>query len=73
MIDIKEIADAADMIIAGYAFTKYNDGIRVLNLNNTVKSAVFNKNDKMVETTMDNMELGIVQRMLLKNKIFMEG
>lgn len=33
MIDIKNIADKADMIINGYAFTKCDEGYQVLNLN----------------------------------------
>lgn len=33
MIDFKTIADNADLIINGYAFTKSGDYIRVLNLN----------------------------------------
>lgn len=34
MIDRKTIADAANMIINGYAFTKDGENIKVLNLNN---------------------------------------
>ena len=33
MIDIQEVADAADVIVNGYAFTKCHLGFRVLNLN----------------------------------------
>lgn len=33
MPDIKSIADKADMIIIGYAFTRNDGCIRVLNLN----------------------------------------
>ena len=33
MPDIKIIADKADVIINGYAFTREEDGIHVLNLN----------------------------------------
>lgn len=36
MIDIMQIADCADMIINGYAFTRENENIKVLNLNNPV-------------------------------------
>lgn len=32
-LDIKNVADKADMIINGYAFTQENKYIRVLNLN----------------------------------------
>lgn len=33
MPDIKTIADEADIIVNGYAFTRKEDGIHVLNLN----------------------------------------
>lgn len=33
MDKIKEIADKADMIVNGYAFTRCAEGFRVLNLN----------------------------------------
>ncbi len=39
-LDIKDVADKADMIINGYVFTKDNDYIRVLNLNHTNRAAV---------------------------------
>lgn len=32
MADIKQVADAADMIVNGYAFTRCPEGYRVLNL-----------------------------------------
>lgn len=39
-LDIKDVADKADMIINGYVFTKDNDYIRVLNLNHKNRAAV---------------------------------
>ena len=33
MVDIHHIADDADVIIDGYAFSKFEGGYRVLNLN----------------------------------------
>ena len=44
MIDFKTIADNADLIINGYAFTKSGDYIRVLNLNRPNKALVFDYN-----------------------------
>ena len=38
MDKIREIADRADMIVNGYAFTRENGQIRVLNLNNLDKA-----------------------------------
>lgn len=41
MEKIKQIADAADMIINGYAYTRCPEGYRVLNLNRPDRAAVF--------------------------------
>ena len=41
MPDIKIIADKADIIVNGYAFTREEDGIHVLNLNNPDKAVVY--------------------------------
>lgn len=54
-LDIKEIADKADMIINGYAFTKDQKLVRVLNLNCLNHSAVI-YDDKIIETNMDDIE-----------------
>ena len=43
MLDIKELADKADVIIDGYAFFRHEQGVRVLNLNNITHAAVFSK------------------------------
>ena len=42
MLDIKTVADKADVIINGYAFTRKDDCIHVLNLNSPKKAVVFN-------------------------------
>ncbi|MCD7892182.1 MAG: hypothetical protein LUG60_00645 [Erysipelotrichaceae bacterium] len=68
MINIKDIADKADMIINGYAFTKDNDNIKVINLNHTECAAVLTKDAIVLETSMDDIELEIVC-MYLKNNI----
>ncbi|MBD5465921.1 MAG: hypothetical protein HDR22_08925 [Lachnospiraceae bacterium] len=70
-LDIKDIADKADMIINGYAFTKDNERVRVLNLNCINHAAVI-LNDKIVETNMDDVENEIVMDYYNHNKQFME-
>lgn len=70
-LDIKAIADKADMIINGYAFTKDNERVRVLNLNCINHAAVI-LNDKVVETNMDDVEKEIVMDYYNRNKEFME-
>lgn len=72
MRNIIEIADAADMIVNGYAFTKDGKNIRVLNLNNPKKAAYLNKNGDVLETSMDDIELDIVSEYYQKNRECME-
>ncbi|MCD7762729.1 MAG: hypothetical protein LUI14_05940 [Lachnospiraceae bacterium] len=72
MIDIKKVADEANMIIAGYAFTKKGDRIRVLNLNNTSRAAVLSLDGEILEACMPDIELTIVSNYYNKNREFME-
>lgn len=70
-LNVQEIADKADMIINGYAFTKSDDYIRVLNLNHLNHAAVI-LNDIIVETNMDDIETQIALDYYKANKQFME-
>lgn len=70
-LDIKEIADKADIIVNGYAFTKDGEIIRVLNLNYINHAAVI-RDGKIVETNMDDIENEIVMDYYTHNKQFME-
>ncbi len=72
MIDIMQIADRANMIINGYAFTREDENIKVLNLNNPIKSAFMNQEGKVLETSMDDIEIDIVKDYLENNREFME-
>ena len=65
MPDIKSIADKADVIVNGYAFTHKGERIQVLNLNSPNKAVVFS-------TTMDDIELSIANRYLQQNMKYME-
>ena len=56
MEKIKQIADAADMIINGYAYTRCPQGYRVLNLNRPDRAAVFSDTGKVLETSMDDID-----------------
>lgn len=53
---MENIADKADMIVNGYAFTLEDDRIRVLNLNNPSKAVVFGIDGEVLETSMDNAQ-----------------
>jgi len=72
MEKLKEIADRADMIVSGYAFTKEGKQIRVLNLNNPEKALVISEDGKVLETTMDDIEIRIVLDYWDNNREFME-
>ena len=72
MDKIKEIADKADMIVNGYAFTRENDQIRILNLNNLDKALVISEDGKVQETTMDDIEIRIVLDYWNSDREFME-
>ena len=72
MPDIKNIADRADVIINGYAFTRNEERIQVLNLNSPDKAAVFSTDGQVLETTMDDIELSIASRYLQQNLKYME-
>ena len=72
MDKIKEIADKADMIVNGYAFTRENDQIRILNLNNLDKALVISADGKVLETTRDDIEIRIVLDYWNSDREFME-
>ena len=72
MDKIREIADKADMIVNGYAFTRENGQIRVLNLNNLDKALVLSEEGKVLETTMDDIEIRIVLDYWNSDREFME-
>ena len=71
MIDkINQIAQNANFIVNGYAFTCENEKVRVLNLNNMDKASVLDMNGKVLMTSMDDIEISIIQRYWEKNKQF---
>ena len=72
MTNIIKVADEADMIVNGYAFTCNQENYRVLNLNRPDRAAVFAKNGEVLETSMDDIEISIVKDYLKKNRKFME-
>ena len=70
---LKEIADKADMIIKGYAFTRDGDFVRVLNLNGGQTSMVMSPDGTMIETNMDEIEQALVQSIWSKDSKYMEA
>ena len=54
MIDMKKIAEKANMIINGYAFTIIQAGIQVVNLERGT-ACVLDKKDQVIESSMDDI------------------
>lgn len=73
MLDVERerIADAADMIVNGYAFTKDGENVRVLNLR-TGSAAFLLPDGRVSETSMENVELDIVCAYFRKNRKHLE-
>ena len=72
MIDIRKIADEADMIINGYAYTRKQNIIQVLNLNDTKSASALSLDGDVLETTMDDIELSIILDYYKRDRKFME-
>ena len=70
--ELRKIADEADMIVNGYAFTVEGDAVRVLNLFNPAKSSVIRLDGELLETSMDDIELQIALDYYIANRQFVE-
>ena len=66
-MSVQEIADQADMIVAGYAIKVLDDYIEITDLNNLAKTAVI-QNDELVESVMSDEEDDIVMKYYNRNK-----
>lgn len=64
---VQEIADQADMIVAGYAYKVQDDYIEITDLSNITKTAVI-QNDELVESVMSDEEDNIVMKYYNRNK-----
>jgi len=72
MVEVDEIANEACLIVNGYAFVKYNDLFRVINLNKLDKISVVSLGGEVIETTMDDIEIDIVKDYFERNRDNME-
>ena len=71
--ELQKIADEADFIVNGYAFTSRNDGfVSILNLEHPDCAIVINKSLEIIETNMDEIEQVIVLELAKKNLQFLE-
>ena len=70
MDDIERLAQSADFIVNGYAYICREESVRVVNLHNTARVAVLDMSGKVIESSMHDIEINIVQAYWAKNRIF---
>ena len=68
---VKELIVSSDMIVNGYAFSRFGENARVVNLN-TGSAAVLLPSGEVSEASMDDIELEIVRDCFRRNSEFME-
>lgn len=67
------IADAANMIVNGYAFTQQADGtIVIVNINHIDYTTIIDSKDQILESSMPPIEQTIVLSLWNENREFME-
>ena len=69
---LNEIAEKADMIIRGYAFTKEEAFVRIFNLNDGKSFMMINLKGKMLASSMDEIEQALVLDIWEQNKGYIE-
>lgn len=70
--DLKKIADNADMIVRGYAFTRKGEFISVLNLNNPDRAVLLSASGRVLESNTDEIEEAIIRNIWNADKKYME-
>ena len=69
----KEIADAADMIVNGFAFTKTGNNVQIVTLNKKQAHVmIIDRSGKVLESSMDPIEQTIALEIWDKDAEFME-
>jgi hypothetical protein len=71
--ELKAIADEANMIVRGYAFTYRDGNVSVLNLNCPERSVLISDNGKILESNTDEIEEALILRIWNDDKEFMEA
>lgn len=69
MIDIEKISQNATMIVCGYAFTLTEDKhVQVIDLRAPHHALLMTEDGEVLETSMDDIEISIVQDYWSKNQ-----
>ena len=67
-----KIADAANLIVGGYAIMKHELGFRIVNLNSG-NALIVSKDYNVLETSMEDLEVEVAIGYLKTNRSFMEA
>lgn len=67
----QEIADGADIIVSGIAFTKKDEYIYAVNLHNTQYRAKFSMNKKLISSNMSDESIRNIINILTNNMEFL--
>lgn len=70
-MNAQDIAEKADMIVAGYAYTIQDNCIEVVDLSDLRKRAIL-QNDDVVESMMSDDEDDIILNYYIRNKEILE-
>ena len=71
-MELRRIADNANMVIKGYAFSYIENNISVINLNRTERAVVISKEGKILESNTDDIEEALIIKIWSEDKEFME-
>ena len=72
MTDMVTMANEAEVIICGYAVSKFGFGFRVINLHDLNSCSVFGEDASLIETNMNDVELSVAREYFRKALKYME-
>lgn len=70
-LEIKKLADDADMIVDWYAFFRQENSVKIINLQNPHNVLILSQNGNVLETNMPNLEVVLVKQYYDENREFL--
>lgn len=71
-MELRKIADDANMVVKGYAFRYLDNNVSVVNLNRPERAVVISKEGIILESNTDDIEEALIRKIWLEDKEFME-
>lgn len=72
MTDMETMANEAEVIICGYAVSRYAFGFRVINLHDLGSCSIFRGDGCLIETNMNDVELSVAREYFKRALKYME-